>query len=134
MAGLGAVLATVFSALTSLSGWIAILGLVIAVIAVSAFVAWLKLIRRDMSLILEANGWAVNAQMKITRRIAKLFAFTPVIPKGAAVDRTEVPPRADAEDDKKPSKTLPILLLLLAVSAGVYAWYARGHAMWPFHG
>ncbi|MEZ4406673.1 MAG: hypothetical protein R3A52_09370 [Polyangiales bacterium] len=132
MAGLGAVLATVFSALTSLNGWIAIVGLVLAVILVSAFVAWLKLIRRDMSLILEANGWAVNAQMKITRRIAKLFAFTPKLPRGASIDRTEVAPRPNAEDDKKPSTALPLLLALLAVSAGVYAWYARGHAMWPF--
>lgn len=132
MAGLGAVMATVFSALTSLSGWIAIIGLVVAVMAVSALVAWLKLIKRDMSIILEASGWAVNAKMKITRRIAKLFAFTPVLPKGAQVDLTEVAARADAEDDKKPSVWPKVLLFLLVAGAGAYVWYARGHGRWPF--
>jgi hypothetical protein len=63
-------------------------GLVALIIGgLSSFLGWLKLRRRDMSLILEANGWALNMPMKVTRRAGGLFAHTPRLPKGAKRQR-----------------------------------------------
>jgi len=118
LAGLGAVLAVIVNMLTSLSGWIAILGVIGAVLALSAFTAWLKLRRRNVSVLLEANGWAVNVHTNVTARIAKVFAYTPDLPKGATMDVTDALPEADDEGGSGGT----IFLLLLLVGAGVAAY------------
>jgi len=120
MAGLGAVFASLFSALTSLRGWAGILGLVVGVLSVSALLGWLKLRRRDMSLLLEASGWAVNLQMKITRRVAPLFAYTPALPKDAYIDRTDVLPAVPGEGR---GKRILVLMVLLSAALGLL-WVA----------
>ncbi|MFO0603711.1 MAG: hypothetical protein U0324_11085 [Polyangiales bacterium] len=118
LAGLGAVLAGLVNMLTSLSGWAAILGVVAAVLALSAFTAWLKLRRRDMSVLLEANGWAVNVHTKVTARIAKVFAYTPDLPKGATMDVTDALP--EAEDEGGGGGVF--FLLLIVAGASLVAW------------
>jgi hypothetical protein len=98
------------------AGWLGISGLVLAVLAVSALAGWLKLRRRDMSLLLEASGWAVNLQMKITRRVAPLFAYTPALPKDALIDRTDVLPAVPGEGR---GKRIAILFVLLGAALGL---------------
>nr|MBK7069324.1 hypothetical protein [Deltaproteobacteria bacterium] len=66
LAGIGAVLGGIFGVISSLTGWLAIIGVVLTVMGVSALLGWLKLRRRDMALLLEASGWAVNVHMTIT--------------------------------------------------------------------
>jgi hypothetical protein len=65
-------------------------GLVLLIGGLSSFLGWLKLRRRDMSLILEANGWALNVPMKVTRRVGGLFAYHPRLPRGAKLQRIPV--------------------------------------------
>lgn len=124
LAGLGAVLASLFGALTSLKGWAAILGLVGAVLAVSALSGWFKLRKRDMSLILEASGWAMNVHMKVTARVAPLFAFTPDLPKSAVIDRRDVLPPVPGEG--RVQRLLTILLLTILAAVVFYALQHRG--------
>lgn len=124
LAGLGAVVASLFGALTSLKGWAAILGMVLAVLAVSALAGWMKLRKRDMSLILEASGWAMNVQMKITARIAPLFAFVPDLPESAEIDKRDVLPAVPGEGRVQRLLTVLIVVLLLAVT--YFALRARG--------
>jgi len=118
LAGLGAMLAGLISALTSINGWLAILGVVLVVMAVSAISGWFKLRKRDMSLLLEANGWAVNAHMKVTARIARIFVFTPALPKEAVLDRRDLLPPAPGEGRGK--RWFLFLLLLAVAGAAVY--------------
>jgi len=119
LAGLGAVLAGLVNMLTSVSGWLAILGVVGAVLALSAFTAWLKLRRRDMSVLLEANGWAVNVHTKVTARIAKVFSYTPDLPKGATMDVTDALPEAGEEGGGGGGV---LFLLFLVAGASLAAW------------
>jgi len=123
LAGVGAVLAGLVGILTSLSGWLAIVGVVAAVMALSAFTAWLKLRRRNVSVLLEANGWAVNVHTNVTARIAKVFAYTPDLPKGATMDPTDALPEAD--DEGGSGGTLFLLLLLAGGLAAGYAHYVK---------
>ena len=120
LAGVGAMLAGLISALTSLNGWLAILGVVLVVMGVSGLSGWLKLRKRDMSLLLEASGWAVNVQMKITARIAGIFAFTPDLPKGALIDRTDILPPVPGEGRGKRWTIAVSILLVLAGALYVY--------------
>lgn len=117
LAGVGALLASLISMLTSLNGWLAILGVVALVAALSGLLGWLKLRRRDMSLLLEANGWAVNAEMKVTRRIARLFTWVPADPPGTTVDRFDSLAYLTAAQDKLRRRNLILLALLLALCA-----------------
>lgn len=117
LAGVGAVLASLVSMLTSLKGWLAILGVVLAVAGLSALLGWLKLRRRDMSLLLEANGWAVNAQMKVTRRIGKFFTVVPADPPGTEVVRVDALAHLTAVEDKRRRRSVLLLSLLLAACA-----------------
>lgn len=124
LAGLGAVLASLFGALTSLKGWGAILGVVLAVLAISALAGWVKLRKRDMGLLLEASGWAMNVHMKVTARVAPLFAFTPDLPKEAEIDRRDVLPAVPGEGRVQRLLTLLVVVLLAVVV--LYALRFRG--------
>lgn len=115
LAGVGAVVASLFGALTSLTGWAAILGVVLAVLAISALAGWVKLRKRDMGLLLEASGWAMNVHMKVTARVAPLFAFTPDLPKSAEIDKRDVLPPVPGEGRVKRLLTLLLLTILGAV-------------------
>lgn len=121
LAGLGAVLAGLIGILTSLTGWAAILGVVGAVMAISALLGWLKLRKRDMSLVLEASGWAVNIQMNINRRIARLFTFTPALPAGSVKERLD---ELRTKEDEG-GGGIWVLLFVVVVIASLAAYYFR---------
>ena len=76
-----------------------------------------------MSVLLEANGWAVNVHTNVTARIAKVFAYTPDLPKGATMDPTDALPEAD--DEGGSGGTLFLLLLLAGGLAAGYAHYVK---------
>lgn len=123
LAGLGAMLAGLISALTSLNGWLAILGVVLLVMGVSALSGWLKLRKRDMSLLLEASGWAVNVHMKITARIARVFAFTPALPKDSYIDRRDLLPPVPGERRAKVKKFFTTLFVIAGLVGLGYVYY-----------
>ena len=112
----------IFGVISSLTGWLAIIGVVLTVMGVSALLGWLKLRRRDMALLLEASGWAVNVHMTITRPIARVFAFVPDLPKDAVLDRTDMLP-VNPEDESHAGRTVVLVILLAAVITGV--WFLR---------
>jgi len=110
LAGIGALLASVVSTLTSLKGWLAILAVLAVVAALSGLVGWLRLRRRDMSLLFEASGWAVNVRMKINRRIGRVFTFIPALPPGAVVERRDA--LTTPEDRRRVWRWIVTLLVL----------------------
>ena len=122
LAGLGAVLAGIFGVISSLKGWLAIVGVVLVVLGISALLGWMKLRRRDMALLFEASGWAVNVRMTITRPIARLFAFVPDLPPGSVLERMDMLP-AHPDDEDHSARTVVLVILLAAVIAGV--WFFR---------
>ena len=72
-----------FAGLTWQSTLAGILAAVAAVAVPASLVAHLKLRRRDLSAIIEASGWAINARMRLTRRQANYFTCVPGYPSGA---------------------------------------------------
>lgn len=57
-----------------------LLGLVGFVALTAGFLGWLRLRRRDMSLLLEANDWAVNVPMALSRSLGATFTLEPALP------------------------------------------------------
>ena len=92
---------------------------------------WLKLRRRDLALLLEGSGWALNDRLKLTRELAALVTRKPRLPKGATIDRTDTLRstasflRGEEEQDEEGMSTGMKLLLVLAVLAALL-WQVRG--------
>jgi hypothetical protein len=86
VAALGSSLAFITKTLAGLSTMAVlsgILGALAAVIVPTIIIAWLKLRARDLSAILEGSGWAINARMSLTRRLARYFTHRPGYPRGS---------------------------------------------------
>jgi hypothetical protein len=92
---------------------------------------WLKLRRRDLALLLEGSGWALNDRLKLTRELAALVTRKPRLPKGSTIDRTDTlrstasSLRGEEEEDEEGMSTGMKLLLVLAILAALL-WQVRG--------
>ena len=51
---------------------------------------FIKIRKRDMSVILEASGWAVNVNMRLNAALGRLFTHVPHLPKGARKERRDI--------------------------------------------
>ena len=68
---------------------IALLGLVLVVLLPGIFAGFVKIRKRNLSGLLEASGWAVNAHMRINTQMGRLFTHTPDLPKDARKERRD---------------------------------------------
>jgi len=108
-AALGALLQTFFG----LGLWmpLGLVGLVLVISGPSMLVAWLKLRQRNMGPLLDANGWALNANARINVPFGASLTRLAVLPKGSRLDLLD--PYADK---KHPWKSALFLLLLIALA------------------
>jgi hypothetical protein len=83
---IGTVIASIVSGFLGLEPWkmpIAILGIMLMISAPSMIMAWFKLRQRQLSPILDANGWAVNSHAKINIPFGTTLTLLAELPKGA---------------------------------------------------
>jgi hypothetical protein len=93
---LGTALAAIFSAFLSLPAWkmpLVVLGLMLLVSGPSMLLAWLKLRRRNLGPLLDANGWAVNIRARINLTFGATLTRVAQLPGGASRALTD--PYAD---------------------------------------
>ena len=87
LAALGSAFAYIAKTLTNVKSYTTILAVVgiaiLAVIVPTCLIAMRKLRRRDLSVILEGSGWAINARMRLTFRQQRYFTQRPALPRGA---------------------------------------------------
>lgn len=120
----GTALAAMMSGLMSLTWWqwpLTIFGLMLVVSGPSMLLAWFKLRRRSLGPILDANGWAVNTQAKISIAFGASLTQLAVLPKGSR--RTLNDPYAE----HRYGWLWGLLVLVIIVSgAGYYWWQLAG--------
>jgi hypothetical protein len=115
-----------------------------AVMLPAGLLGWLKLRRRNLALLLEGSGWALNDRLKLTRELAALVTRKPALPKGAKVDRTDVLQsafsglRGEEEEEAEgiPGRVkflvgLAIVLALLWPARALITRFACGHGWLP---
>jgi hypothetical protein len=109
----GALLATMFG----LGKWLplGVFALLLMISGPSMLLAWLKLRRRNLGPILDANGWAINSRARINVAFGAAMTELAVIPKGAKRSMS------DPFADRSPPWRLYIVLATVFVLAG--AWY-----------
>ncbi len=58
-------------------------GAVLAVLIPSTIIAWMRLQKRDLSVLLEGADWAINSRMRLTTGQCRTFTRKPRFPKGS---------------------------------------------------
>ncbi len=134
LAAIGLVLTTLLAALGGIFGkrvglgwWqipLAFIAILVAISAPSVIMAYLKLRRRNLGPILDANGWAVNARAKMNVPFGGALTAVAALPAGS--QRDLVDPFAEKKSPW-PKVILVIVLLVVAYLAlnklgYVYSW------------
>jgi hypothetical protein len=94
----------------------------------SGLLGWLKLRTRNLALLLEGSGWALNDRLMITSDLAALITRKPRLPRNATVDRTDVLRSVLVrvrEDDEAERGSPGGWLLLVVVLLFVVLWQFR---------
>ena len=92
LGAIGTALAAVLSGFLGLVWWqmpIAIAGIVLLISGPSMIIAFLKLRQRNLALILDANGWAINAKVIINIVFGNTLTQIANLPKGAQVNTND---------------------------------------------
>jgi hypothetical protein len=93
LAAVGSSLAFIVSqvrALTLFDVMTALILIATVVMVPSGLLGWLKLRKRNLALLLEGSGWALNDRLMLTRDLARLITRRPRLPRNARVERTDV--------------------------------------------
>jgi MFS family permease len=112
-AGLGATLGAILTGFLNLK-WmmpIGVVGIILIISGPSMILAWLKLRRRNLGPILDANGWAVNAKAKINVPFGASLTQVASLPPNALRDRARDP----FAEKKRPWKLYTVLVLVLVL-------------------
>src|SRR6185436_14172460 len=102
VAALGVAIAGIGALITSLLGYttglfklpfwelcLAIIGLLLVISGPSMLIAWLKLRKRNLGPILDANGWAVNAKAKLNVPFGASLTGVAKLPPGHVLTATD---------------------------------------------
>jgi hypothetical protein len=109
---IGVALASAVAGLFRLDWWqfpLVFAAMILLVSGPSVLLAWLKLRKRNLGPILDANGWAVNARAKINLPFGASLTASARLPENA--ERSLVDPFAE----KKHSGIIYLILIVLAV-------------------
>jgi len=93
VAALGSAFAYITSTLSKVRPmqWLMVLlGLAALILLPGMIIGLIKLRRRDMSVILEASGWAINLRMRLTGALGRIFTRTPSLPKGSSKKKKDL--------------------------------------------
>jgi hypothetical protein len=130
IAALGASLAYVTKALVQIKDQITILhvlGILVAVAVVillpSIIMGIGKLRKRNMSILLEAAGWAVNVRMRLTWSLGRLFTHFPKYPEGSRKERRDalagMVKEFNFSSARKKGRLLKVALVTFLICLGV---------------
>src|SRR5207249_3445233 len=90
-AGIGGMIGGIVSGFLNLKGLmpLGILAIILIISGPSMLLAWLKLRRRNLGPILDANGWAVNARARINVPFGASLTGVPILPHSAYRDSVD---------------------------------------------
>lgn len=131
--GLTAAFGAIVGAFFGLGLWmpLGILGIMLAISGPSMLIAWIKLRQRTLGPLLESSGWAVNGRVKINAPLGRRLTQMAALPRGSRRSLTDPYEDTTARRQRRLAIGL-VLLLLLAVVAGVIRWdrLQKGHYFW----
>jgi hypothetical protein len=125
---IGTALASFIAGFLGLVWWkmpFAVLGIILIISGPSMIIAFLKLRKRNLAPILDANGWAINARAIVNIPFGNTLTFIAGLPKNAKLDFK------DPFSNKKFPYVKVSLALLAILAATVYYLWRHGYfAKW----
>ncbi len=112
LAALGAVLVGIIAGAKELVWWqwlIIIAAIILLISGPSMFIAWLKLRKRNLAPVLNANGWAINSRILVNTRFGATFTSLAKYPRVHVDDPY-------ASKSAKVFKVIFILLVLIVIA------------------
>lgn len=129
LGAIGTALASVVAGFMGLTWWkmpLAISGLILIISGPAMIMAYFKLRQRNLALILDANGWAVNAKVIINIPFGNTLTQIASLPKNAKINT----------NDPFSSKGRPLwqiaILFLILIGLALYALWKFGFIILPF--
>ena len=130
--GISTLIGSLLQALFGLGLWVPIglIGLILIISGPSMILAAMKLRKRSIGPILEANGWAINAHAKINIPLGSSLTKLASLPKNARLAHLD----PFAEKKKGRNIFIAVLILLLA-AAGVFCYFylIKKTGIYPFN-
>jgi len=124
---IGSVLTAIVGGFLSLTWWkmpLAFLGLMLAISGPSMIIAWLKLRKRNLAPVLDANGWAINAKATINIAFGTTLTHLASLPKNSKQNFSD-------PFTKKRNPWIPIIIILIIlITAAFLLWYYGFLADW----
>ncbi len=123
---IGGVLATVAKGFFSLTWWkmpIALAGVMLCISGPAMILAWLKLHKRNLAPVLDANGWAVNAKATINIAFGATLTSLAKLPKNSKQNLID-PYR------KKSNPWIPVAIILVIAGILFALWYFKFLEKW----
>ncbi len=126
LGGILAAMGALLQALFGLGFWmpLGVVGLVLLISVPSMLVAWLKLRRRNLGPILDANGWAVNTLTRVNLPLGRSLTAVASLPRGA--ERSLRDPFAE----KRSPWPRVVLALAVLVAIGLGLWKSGYLSRW----
>ncbi|HPS12805.1 MAG TPA: hypothetical protein PLB87_05970 [Prolixibacteraceae bacterium] len=124
---IGGVLATIAKGFFSLKWWempIALVAVILCISGPSMILAWLKLRKRNLAPVLDANGWAVNARATINIAFGTTLTHLAKLPKDSKLNFID--PYRKKANPWITTLWIFILLLVLAFAALWFFGYLKG--------
>jgi len=121
---IGTALASFIAGFLGLVWWkmpFAILGIILIISGPSMIIAYLKLRKRNLAPILDANGWAINARAIVNIPFGNTLTFIAALPKNAKLDFK------DPFSNKKFPYVKVSLALLAIIAATIYYLWRHGY-------
>ncbi len=118
---IGTALAAVVTGFLSLVWWqmpLALLGVVLFISGPSMLLAWFKLRARNLAPLLDANGWAVNTNAKLSIKFGTKLTALAHLPNGASRSL------ADPFEQKSQAR---LWLVLLIIAVVVWVFWRQGY-------
>ncbi len=122
LGAIGSVLMSVFTGFFSLTWWkmpLALIGIMLVISGPSMLIAWLKLRKRNLAPLLDANGWAVNARATINITFGATLTHLAKLPLNSKLNLVD--PFA-----KKKNPWIPLFIIFLAISTIAYLLWHFG--------
>ena len=128
LGAIGSVVAAILTGFFGLVWWkmpLAIIGIILTISGPSMILAWLKLRKRNLAPLLDANGWAINARATINIIFGKTLTHLASLPANSKLNLVN-------PFSKKKSPFVPILIIfLLLLGAVAYlAWHYGFLSKW----
>lgn len=103
--------------------------LVSAVMIPAGLLGWWRLRQRNLALLLEGSGWALNDRLLLTRDLAALLTRKPRLPHHATVDRVDQARawrRSLLSSDEQERSSVWVRVGLILLVLAVVAWQVHG--------